>query len=421
MRPPFNPNTYRCYLVLFIALLLNAPSISLFGQLGPGGVSHETPNTLNPVQSDLRLWLDAGTLISLADGDEVLEWDDISHSTVNDKASAYVKTSFVPPIFRDDASASINGFPVITFDEQSFLEIKSSTDLNTASTTTYEQTMIFAFRTSEDITSRQIIWEEGGPVRGFNAFILNGEIHLGVYDLNIDPDVNHNMMGKVPVFGYNYVKSPIQPNTTYVLSHVFMAPTNNSLNGYVKGYQNGAFFGTLINGGPGAAGVGGIYKHTDPIGIGGVNASSYNENGPVTGNGLFPFKGRLAEICYYNHLLNEGERIIVENYLGAKYYANIIVNDKYKHKANYGHDVIGIGQTTNDIANRHSVSQGRNPFEIRPENPASTFNQSDKFLLTGHNGLSMNFIDDNVPNDPGSTMRTHRIWRFDLNGKNFSK
>jgi hypothetical protein len=386
-------------------------STSLFAQLGPGGVSHETPNTQNPTQSDVRLWLDAGSLINKADGDPVDDWPDISHSAINDKGFRQSNDDFLPPYFRDDPSASINGYPVLTFEEGRMLKVNSSNDLNTSIQTTYEQTIIMAFRTSDDVTSRQTIWEEGGGWRGMNIFINNGEIHLGAYDKQPDNDPGSP---NVPPFGYNYVKTPIQPNTTYVLSHVFYAPTNNSLNGYVQGYQNGSFFGTLINGGQYNAGIGGVFRHPDPIGIGAVNSDSFNENGPV-GNqtGTQAFKGRLAEICYYNRLLNDAERIIVENYLGAKYYANIIVNDRYEYQANYGTGVIGIGQTSNSPSTRHDVSQGYNPFEISPANSSISFNSTNEFLLVGHNDMSMNLTDENVPNDPGSTERTERIWRFD--------
>jgi len=379
--------------------------------LGPGGVSHETPNTQNPTQSDVRLWLDAGSLTDKADGEAVNEWPDISHSAVNDRGFRQSNDDFLPPYFRDDPSASINGYPVLTFEEGRMLKVNSSNDLNTSIQTTYEQTIIMAFRTSDDVTSRQTIREEGGGWRGMNIYINNGEIHLGAYDKQPDNDPGSP---NVPPFGYNYVKTPIQPNTTYVLSHVFYAPTDNSLTGYVRGYQNGSFFGTLINGGQYNSGIGGVFRHPDPIGIGAVNSDSFNENGPV-GNqtGTQPFKGRLAEICYYNRLLNDAERIIVENYLGAKYYANIIVNDRYEYQANYGTGVIGIGQTSNSPATRHDVSQGYNPFEISPSNSSVSFNSPNEFLLVGHNNRSMSLTDNNVPNDPGSTRRTERIWRFD--------
>lgn len=394
-------------------LLLGFPAVQLRAQLGPGGVSHETPNTLNPIQSDCRLWLSASSITTLADGDEVNVWNDISESKKNDKGFRNPGDNFIAPIFRNAPSASINGYPVVTFDNGGMLKVNTSTDLNTSITTTYEQTIIFAFRTSADVTSRQILWEEGGNWRGVNVFIYNGEIYLGAYDKHLDNDPG---TGNVPGFGYNYVKTPIQPNTTYVLSHVFWAPANNTTNGYVKGYQNGSFFGTLINGGPHGPGIGGVHKHPDPIGIGGANSTTFNETGPIgNSTGQYTFKGRLAEICYYNRLLNNAERIIVENYLGAKYYANIIVNDKYAYQAVYGKDIIGIGQTTNST-NRHSVSQGRNSFEISPLNASASFNAVNEFLLIGSNGMPTDWTDDNVPNDPGSTKRMERIWRIDESG-----
>lgn len=402
---------FRVAGILFIVLIFGSPLA--VAQLGPGGVSHDTPNSINPTQSDNRLWLSAGSLTDHADGDLVTEWNDISPSAVNDRGFRNANDNFLPPVFRDAPGAAINGHPVLTFEGGRMLRVNSSSDLNTSNQTTYEQTIVFAFRTSEDVNSRQVIWEEGGTVRGMNVYIYNGELYLGAYDAQNDNDPGSP---NVPKFGYNYVKTPVQPNTTYILSHVFWAPTNNSLNGWVRGYRNGSYFGTLINGGHHNGGIGGVFRHPNPIGIGAVNDDTYNETGPINNAiGTLPFKGRLAEICYYSRLLNDAERIIVENYLGAKYFANIIVNDRYAHQSNYGYEVIGIGQT-NSSANRHTVSKGTNLFEISPVNENLAFNQPNEYLLVGHNGGVLSFTEDNTPNDPGSTRRTHRIWRWDETG-----
>ena len=154
-----------------ILLLLNAGNG--FAQLGPGGGSNDIPNSINPTQSDVRLWLDAGSLTNLADGDDVSQWDDISPSAFNDRAFRQSSDNFLPPYFRDDPSATINGYPVLTFEDGRMLKVNSSNDLNTSIQTTYEQTIVFAFRTSEDINSRQVIWEEGGGWRGINIFIFD--------------------------------------------------------------------------------------------------------------------------------------------------------------------------------------------------------------------------------------------------------
>jgi hypothetical protein len=296
---PYRRNKIFFIRLTVLILYLTFISTFSFAQLGPGGVSHETPDTESPSQSDVRIWLDASSLSNLADGDPVTEWNDISFSAINDRGFRDNSDNFLPPYFRDAPSAAINGYPVVTFEDGRMLRVNSSNDLNTSIQTTYEQTIIMAFRTSEDVTSRQVLWEEGGAWRGMNIFINDGEIHLGAYD---DRNDNDPGPGNVPKFGYNYVKTPIQPNTTYILSHVFFAPADNSLNGYVKGYQNGSFFGTLINGGQENGGIGGVFRHPDPIGIGAVNSDSYNENGEInneTGTRAFKLPG--SEIlCQYH-------------------------------------------------------------------------------------------------------------------------
>jgi hypothetical protein len=73
-----------------------------------------------------------------------------------------------------------------------------------------------------------------------------------------------------------------------------------------------------------------------------------------------PFNGDIAEIILYNTALNDAQRIIVENYLSAKY--NLpIANDYYTaHAPAYTQDVQGIGTTDGTVANKHAqVGNGK--------------------------------------------------------------
>ncbi|NEN23776.1 T9SS type A sorting domain-containing protein [Cryomorpha ignava] len=399
--------------LLFISLFIFP--ISLFAQKGPGGVSVETPS-----QSTCRIWLDASTLTSLADGDDLVDWPDVSLSNVNDKATPL--NSSLPPYFRDDAANTINGFPVVVFDDGRFLLMQSTTDLNLA-TITFTKTVFFAFRTSTDVTSKQVLYEEGGCWRGFNVHIQNGNIHVGAYDLN-QSGVNNNGTQTdgdgTPQWGYTYVKTPVQANSTYILSAQFYAQNqgvvNANANYFIKGWLNGLEFDNMeLNDGDltvnGNNGIGSLHFHPNPIGLGAVNDDFVDQTGIFCSNtGSFTFQGRLAEFCYYNDLLSETERIITENYLGSKYFANLINNDKYIHQALYGNDVIGIGQQTNQVGNRHNLSQGRNPFLIS-EN-ATTAN-SNHYFLTGHNGGNMVLTGADVPGNSVNIQRLQRTWRVD--------
>jgi hypothetical protein len=408
---------------------------STSAQKGPGGVTDDSDD-----QKNCRLWLNAGDL-NLSDQSDVTLWIDRSISGVVDEAFWDSGQDFLPPIFRNDPSNGINGKPVISFEDGGMLSIGSlpadsaSTDLNTnpGKKTTYEQSIFLVFRTANDVASRQIIWEEGGYSRGLNIQIYNGEILVGVYDTNVDGelvagggDANIDIFSPVPKFGFSYKKLPIQPNTTYVLSMLYDVSTSNtllnpanSLFTGLSGFLNGVSFPyNLENGCCENPGVGGIYTHPDPIGIGGLNRAYHNELGPVSNfevpTGSFGFKGRLAEICYYAFTVSPSQRIIIENYLAAKYFASVLGNDKYDYQTGFGDDVIGIGKENN--SDFHNVSQGDNLFEISVSNFSAAFPSNEPYyLMVGHNNSPMVWTAQNVP-DTLTFQRLRRMWRFDRKG-----
>ncbi|MFT6353922.1 MAG: hypothetical protein ACJAZC_000507 [Cryomorphaceae bacterium] len=413
-----------------LTFALGLTVIIAFGQRGPGGVTDDSNNDKN-----CRLWLDAGDL-NLSDGSPVYVWYDKSISSIQDSAfwDEGDINLYLQPLFRNNASASINGKPVISFQNGGMLSIGKwdgnnsvapSADLNSnaGQGTTYEQTMFFAFRTSNDVESRQTIWEEGGSARGIKVFIFESEIYIAAYDDILDNDPG----GEVPRFGFTYRREALTSNTTYVLSLVFNVPTDGSLvtantstgqytglTGTLNGNKIGEF--NLESGCCQAAGVGGIDTHPDPIGIGGLNRTSHDENGKLNASnaGTRLFTGRLAEICYYAYAVNEAERIIIENYLSAKYYANFFINDKYEYQVEYGDGVIGIGQH-NNVGIEHNVSQGDNLFEISVSSMDGTFNGSGpQYIHTGHNNSSIAWTSQNTP-DSASIQRLQRVWRWDLN------
>lgn len=438
-------------LLAFVFLVL---PVLLFAQSGPGGVSNDAD-----IEKNCRLWLNAGDLASPTqpDGSEVTRWYDKSKSAIKDSAVwvanhnsiPYVEF-FSPPLYRSDPAYSINGQPVVSFDNGGMLLIglDANADLNLdlvsdATGVTKQRTIFIAFRTPSDITSRQFLWEQGGGWRGLGIYIYDSHLYIGVYDIE--------GLG----FGYSYKRTSIQPNTTYVVSLVLNAgdviDTNEDNQSFI-GTLNGESFGLLELGAghptkPGNGfGVGKIKKQGDPIGIGGVNSMVAHEssiydwsknanNNPCRGHqpcdysftepfgltGYFRFKGRIAEIAYYAYSLNAAERIIVENYLAAKYFANVIANDKFQYKANYGNDVIGIGAEYVDGAyQKHNISKGDNIFEMSVKtsdwnNAFEYGSPQSRYLLTGHNNNPLVWTTQNTP-DSATVQRLRRTWRFDRSG-----
>src|SRR5690554_4244663 len=171
-----------------LAFLLLALPFASFSQSGPGGVSNDGDDIKN-----CRLWLDAGDLSSLGDGNYVHVWKDKSRSAVLDTAIWLdeFQEDFDAPLFRSDPAYSINGRPVVSFEDGGMLlmgRTPNATGLNKdliadGDGPTSQRTVFVAFRTGNDISSRQFLWEQGGGWVGLGIFLSNSKVHIGVYDL----------------------------------------------------------------------------------------------------------------------------------------------------------------------------------------------------------------------------------------------
>ena len=124
----------------------------------------------------------------------------------------------------------------------------------------------------------------------------------------------------------------------------------------------------------------------------------------------------MAEFIAHADLLNDAERIIVENYLGAKYFADLVVNDFFDWQLIHADEVIGIGRFTG-ATNFHNVSQGRNVFQI--EGPTADFADADnEFFLVGHNDADVtNWTVTDALNLGINTQRVVREWKVDHTGE----
>ncbi|WP_185154093.1 T9SS type A sorting domain-containing protein [Fulvivirga sp. M361] len=132
-------------------------------------------------------------------------------------------------------------------------------------------------------------------------------------------------------------------------------------------------------------------------------------------NSTFRLDGEIAEIIFYNVEINEAQRIIIDNYLAAKYDINISAsgNDVYTMDDNgngdFDFDVAGIGQASD--GSRHRDASG--PGQIRVFNPSSLDNGD--FLMWGHQNGALDGTSGDVD---GAVIeeRLERIWRFSETG-----
>ncbi|MCZ4410718.1 hypothetical protein O3Q51_18020, partial [Cryomorphaceae bacterium 1068] len=419
-------NASKVQLVLFFTFSMFFTALQTSAQRGPGGVSVETGTITGcgpTAESTCGVWLDASTL-SLADGDDVNVWTDVSFSEDCDNGT--VPNNILPPIFRNDPAFTINGLPTLTFEDDRYFILASSDDLNTERVT-YDKMVFLAFRTSEETTAKQTIYEEGGTVRGFNIMIHEGLLIIGSYDKAVDNDGGvAGSSDNTPSWGYTYVSTPIQPNTTYILCAQYKATTpgvlGNNADNFLRGWLNGTSFGGPGNLEPGGnfsgfnglARMGTLFDHPNPCGLGAVNDDTVDREQVINGNantvGTWSFKGKLAEMCYYKDVISETQRLIVQNYLASKYLAVLSTQDWYAYEFAHGKDLIGLGQRTNGT-DLHDLSQGRNPFRISSADIVSS--SPNQYYFTGHNGLNLTWTDVGVPNNSANIERLNRVWRVD--------
>jgi hypothetical protein len=116
----------------------------------------------------------------------------------------------------------------------------------------------------------------------------------------------------------------------------------------------------------------------------------------------------MTEIIIFRQKVNTAQRIIIENYLSAKYNITAAVNDLFNEddpeNGNYDFDVAGIGRV--DLTNLHSDSRGTGIVRIL--NPTDL--NDDEFFIWGHdNGTQQATITADVPVPVNA--RFERVWR----------
>jgi hypothetical protein len=291
------------------------------------------------------------------------EDDDLisSISNIGGNGTAWSQsTTANQPAFQSGTSA-MNGHPILEFDgTNDYLQMADQNDLNKSAST--ERTYIVVIRTSTDISSRQVIYEEGGATRGINIYIYNSKLYVAGWNRAND--------GADAPWDFKGIDSTITPTTEYIITMVYDGSSDNTTSGRILAYMNGSLMGT-------ANGVGKLYGHGDDIGLGAMNRNSYFENGNGSGNGYY-YEGDLAAFIQFNYALDTAQRTILENSLSSKF-GIAIQNDLYTHDANgYDNFVAGIGRSSsdlNDCAASGSLIQLSNPTDL----------DAGEYLLFGYN------------------------------------
>lgn len=354
----------------------------------PGGVSN-----------GIIFWLkaDAGTNTT-TDGAAVLTWDDQTINNndgfdieANDPLYEEVQTNFNPAI--DYTSASNAGGIGLADDGGINLGNHSAKGFS------------IVFRTAADITTRQVLYEEGGGTHGMNLYIQSSTLISNIW--NNSADRNNS--------------TSITANTNYIATYIY-----DGANTRWDLYLNGS----LVTNRTDATGT--LPQHTDDIGIGAVNGGTQfpTNNDVSTSEG---FEGHIMEMTYFNGVvLSIADRNQIESYLSVKYGVptdtTLTASDGttlfWSEITNSGYvtDVTAIGRDDNSGLNQKQstsanesgmVTMGLGSIATSNANNANTFSIDKSFLAWGNNAGANTFSTTGAPSGRNILAR---VWRVQETG-----
>ena len=349
-----------------ILVLGLSSAISLFSQTGPGGVGNA---------SSLPLWLRSSD-ITVGNGNEVSTWTDASGNG-NDftgRTGASIRPTW--------DSLAINGFPAVLFhgDGSRMQDDDGENYINGLN----QLTIITLIQSDELSTIDVGIFDSQGANGSDDALTWR-------YD-------NAGANGG----GNDVIKWGLGPNNTAQLESADNTHTVNPQL-LIGTWQSGDIMRLYLDGQLN------VPTANDPAWTGTITNADRTVlgRGPKDNDGSRGWNGYIVEFALLNFDVNATERILIENYLAAKYQLPV-ANDFYVFQNTHGQDVVGIGQSGADT---HTESMSANMLGI---STPSTLDDGD-WLLMGHDGGDAStWTTSEQINGDTNLERLAREWRFDV-------
>jgi|GEM_PF-608833 len=308
----------------------------------PAAIAQTGPGGVGSSSNNV-LWLDASTL-GLNDGDSIASWTDVSGN--NNHATQTV--SLNKPLFRTN---QLNGHPGIQFkgNYQNHLDLTSNITTNAIS----------AFMVFQSDSNQS--WH-------------------GILSLN-----NHVFFAKPGTYAVAY--GTLGSSLTLAIGRsagfsIFSNHTGSTTGSDNLNLRSNAFNSNFIRTG--------------------FFSSPSSAIGYRTAGNVYYTTGTYPEIIIYDEKLDSASRIIVDNYLAAKYNLSV-PNGLYSYKSTHGHELIGIGREA-DGSNTSAVGTGR----ITISN-ANSLDNGDYLMIAHDNGGFT--ASTSTPN--GVAQRWTQVYRVD--------
>lgn len=346
--------------------LLAALLFPLIGQAqtGPGGVGNSTNNVLW-LSAESGVFNNAGSTPA-ANTENVQQWNDRSG---NGRHATQATVGNRPNL----QTNVLNGYPVVRYSAANN-DRMASTGLATANSASVFVVARYTTLPSPNPglvqgTPAGLAYTSDAAQKSVGMWVASGNTRLwgrGVQSNGIQRQISQ--------------VTPIAANTTYLMNSVYGGTViQQYVNNGVSGSET--YDGTLL---------------------------SWTDMAIGAQHGTESWNGDIAEVTVYNTNVNDAQRIIIANYMAAKYGLALAANDIYREdnvaRGNFDHEVAGIGRV--NASNIHNDAQGSGI--VRISNPAGLGNN--EFLFWGHNnGMLGAWGVDDVPD--GLQGRLERVWR----------
>ncbi|MEM8910529.1 MAG: LamG-like jellyroll fold domain-containing protein, partial [Planctomycetota bacterium] len=216
-----------------------------------------------------------------------------SVSAVTDKTTGNDLTQGTASAQPTLATAAINGLDALSFDGDDLMSISSSGDLTSEIS---ERSVTIVFEASSDVTTRQVLYEQGRELDGMNVYIEGGKLYAGAYST----ENNSNWPG-------DWITSDITGQATYVVTLSFDGDQRD-----MRMYVNGELAGSVvtpedfIGNQAGSVYIGGYFNHAN------------FHDGSVTDDGG-NYTGLIGEFSYNDVSLDGHEVVSLHAHLMNKW------------------------------------------------------------------------------------------------------
>lgn len=348
----------------FFTLFLLTPFLLPAQNSGPGGVGNSTYNSLW-LSANNNCYTNAGTTLA-TNNNAVEQWNDRSGNAKN----AIQTTTANKPVYKTNG---LNGLATLVFNG-------TTSGIASQNLTTSSNPSFF-------VVAKYLDW---GTTTNGNPGLLQGSPSGNGYSAATANKIVGMWTNRTSqmIWGRGRQSNATArdiPQTTalnlnqfYVISQIFSG-TN------IQQYVNGAAAGNVS--------YDGTLGTWADLRIGGQAAEALN--------------GEMAEVIMFNTPINFAQRIIIENYLAAKYGLTLSGSDVYTQdnpaNGNYDYDVAGIGRS--DANNIHNDATGSIVRILNPSNLTDN-----KFLIWGHNNGTLSAT--NVDTPYLVRARMGRVWRI---------